>query len=82
MRSDDDVRRALNHCNVVINLLGAHSETWNYRFEEVHIDFAARIARLAKESGSVQRLVHVSCLGAAPDAPSRRLQTKVSGACL
>lgn len=40
------------------------------------MDIAQRIAEAAADSGVCQRFIHVSCLGASPDAPSRRLQTK------
>ena len=82
MRSDEAVRHAISRSNVVINCLGADKETMNYSFEEVHIDFAERIARLSAESEVLERLLHVSCIAATPDAPSRRLTTKVPSACL
>ena len=64
--------------NLVINLIGADIETWNYTYEEVHVDIPARIARAAKELG-VERVLHFSALGAAATAPSRRLRTKAAG---
>lgn len=41
------------------------------------MDIAQRIAQAAADSGVCERFIHVSCLGASSDAPSRRLQTKV-----
>ncbi|KAL4432884.1 hypothetical protein ABPG77_008210 [Micractinium sp. CCAP 211/92] len=79
IRDDDAVRRALSRSNVVINCVGAAQETWNYKFEEVHIEWPARLARLVKEAGGVERMIHLSALGAEPDAPSRRLRTKAAG---
>lgn len=79
IRDDDAIRHAISRSNLVINLIGADVETWNYSFEEVHADIPARIARLVKERGGVERFVHFSCLGAAPDAPSRRLRSKAAG---
>ena len=38
-----------------------------------------RIAKCVHEHGGIQRFFHVSCLGAAPDAPSKRLRTKAAG---
>lgn len=78
IRDDDQIRRALSRSNLVLNFIGADQETWNYGFEEVHVDIPARIARISKEMG-IERVVHFSALGATPDAPSRRLRTKAAG---
>ena len=77
MRSDEAVREAISRSNVVVNCLGADKETMNFSYEEVHVDFAERIARACADSEVLERLLHVSCLAASPDAPSRRLTTKV-----
>jgi NADH dehydrogenase (ubiquinone) 1 alpha subcomplex subunit 9 len=79
IRDEDAVRRAISRSNVVINMVGSAQETWNYKFEEVHIEWPARLARAIKESGKVERFIHLSCLGAEADAPSRRLRTKAAG---
>ena len=76
--NDDHIRRALSRSNLVLNFIGAQQETWNYTFEQVHIDIPARIARIAKEMG-IERMVHFSALGAENTAPSRRLRTKAAG---
>ncbi|CAF4813331.1 unnamed protein product, partial [Rotaria magnacalcarata] len=60
------IRRALQHSNVVINLIGRSSETRNYSFDDVHVKLAGTIARLARECG-VQRLIHFSALNASPN---------------
>lgn len=80
MRSDEAVRQAISRSNVVVNCLGADKETMNFSYEEVHVEFAERIARACAESDVLERLLHVSCLAASPDAPSRRLTTKVTHA--
>ena len=77
MRSDEAVREAISRSNVVVNCLGADKETMNFSYEEVHVEFAERIARACADSEVLERLLHVSCLAASPDAPSRRLTTKV-----
>ena len=167
IRDEDQISRAIAKSNVVINLIGADQETWNYGFEEVHVDiprvrqggtqrcsswgarprfphsqapgqpapipgctaivkmqalgchagvtphwshsllwlmlpvlllrlllrrrrfrcrpvlpwlhWLQRIAKAVKENGGVQRFIHVSALGASPDAPSKRLRTKAAG---
>lgn len=79
VRDDALLRKAVSQSNVVINLMGIERETPRFRFEEVHIDVARRVAEAAKDSGVCERLVHVSCLGSSADAPSRRLRTKAAG---
>ncbi len=78
IRDDDQIRHAISRSNLVLNFIGADQETWNYGFEEVHVDIPTRIARISKELG-VERVVHFSALGATADAPSRRLRTKAAG---
>jgi NADH dehydrogenase (ubiquinone) 1 alpha subcomplex subunit 9 len=78
-RDDDFIRKAVSQSNVVINLIGEERETPRFKFDEVHVDIAQRIAEAAADSGVCQRFIHVSCLGASADAPSYRLQTKAAG---
>ena len=47
-------------------------------FERVHVALPERLARACQRRG-VRRLVHVSALGAAADAPSRYLRSKARG---
>ena len=77
VRDEGLVRKAVSQSNVVINLIGAEYETPRFKFEDVHIAAARRIAEAAKAVGA-ERLVHISCLGASEDSPSRRLRTKVT----
>ena len=77
LRNDAHLKETMKRSNVIINLLGLAKETPNFSFEDVHIDAARRIATLAAEAGVAERLIHVSCLGASENAPSRRLRTKV-----
>jgi NADH dehydrogenase (ubiquinone) 1 alpha subcomplex subunit 9 len=41
-RSDEAVARAISQSNVVINLIGADRETWNYSYEDVHVGITGR----------------------------------------
>jgi hypothetical protein len=77
LRDDLHIKDAIKRSNVVINLIGADRETWNYSFEDVHIDAAARIAQAAADNPLTERFIHFSCIGAREDAKSRRLKTKV-----
>lgn len=79
IRDEDMVARSISRSNLVINCVGAAQETWNYGFEEVHIEWPARLARAIKENGGVERVIHISSLGAEHDAPSRRMRTQAAG---
>ncbi len=69
--------RMLRDTDVVINLVailhGSEAE-----FEHVHVRLPARLAAACASAG-VRRIVHVSALGAAADAPSRYLRSKARG---
>ena len=80
VRDDSLIAKAVSQSNVVINLIGAEFETPRFSFEDVHVTAARRIAEAAKAAGA-ERLVHISCLGASEDSPSRRLRTKVRPIC-
>lgn len=79
IRNTDMVKHAISRSNVVINLIGATKETWNYDFQEVHVDIPRRIAEAVAENSGVERFMHMSCLAATADAPSKRLRTKAEG---
>ena len=51
--------RAVSRSNLVINCVGADQETWNYGFEEVHVDWPARLAKAVKAAGGVERVIHM-----------------------
>lgn len=78
VRDQEAVKRAVEGVDVVINVLGADHETWNYTFEDVHVKWAETLAT-ACEDAKVERLLHFSALGASEGAPSRRLRTKHAG---
>lgn len=64
LRDETSIRKAIKYSNVVINLVGRDWETKNFKFKDVHVDGARRLARLAKEAG-VERFIHVSALNCA-----------------
>jgi len=63
LMDDDSIMKAMKHSNVVVNLIGRDFETRNFSFQQVHVEGAARIARLAREAG-VERFVHFSAMNA------------------
>jgi uncharacterized protein YbjT (DUF2867 family) len=62
---------------VVVNLVAVLHGT-EARFEQVHVQLPRTIVA-ACQTGGVQRIVHVSALGAALDAPSMYLRSKARG---
>lgn len=67
-------------CQAVINLVGVLNEGRGagHRFEDAHVKLPERIIAACRTAG-VERLLHMSALGASPDAPSRYQQTKAGG---
>src|SRR4051794_25178304 len=74
---EDQVRRALSGAEAVVDLVGIGRER-GQSFGAVHVDGAAGVARLAAAAGAA-RLLHVSALGVAEDAPSAADRTKAAG---
>jgi NADH dehydrogenase len=72
------VHRAVIGADLVVNCVGILSEGREGDFQRVHADGAGRVARLAAESG-VSRLVHISAIGADPNAASQYAATKGRG---
>ncbi|KAG9491051.1 hypothetical protein GDO78_006419 [Eleutherodactylus coqui] len=77
-KNSDSTRQALQHSNVVINLVGKEWETWNSSFEDVFVNIPRRIASLAREAG-VEKFIHVSHLNADLKSPSKLLRNKALG---
>ncbi len=68
--------KALDGANIVINLIGQDADSRHFALEDVHETGAEIIAKAAAAAG-VERLIHVSALGASVDSPSRFLKSKV-----
>lgn len=77
---DDEptVARALVGAEFAVNLVGILVERRSGDFRRVHAAGAETVAKLASAEG-VQRLVHVSAIGADPQSPSRYAATKGEG---
>ena len=78
IRDDDSVRAAMTGAEAVINCVGTFDAKGKNNFGAVQHEGAARIARIAAETG-VARMVHISAIGAGADAPSVYGKTKGLG---
>jgi uncharacterized protein YbjT (DUF2867 family) len=63
--------------DAVVNLVAILHGT-SFEFQRTHVDLVKKIVQACLDSG-VTRLVHVSALGAASDAPSMYQRTKAAG---
>ena len=65
----------VRRCDAVVNLVGILHEQGRETFDHAHVELARKVVTACLGSG-VARLVHMSALAAAPDAPSRYLRSK------
>ncbi len=77
LHDDAQLARLVAGCGAVVNLV-AVLQGDERRFRHVHVELPRRIAAACRTAG-VKRLVHVSALGVAEDAPSRYLRSKAQG---
>ncbi|XP_003489411.1 NADH dehydrogenase [ubiquinone] 1 alpha subcomplex subunit 9, mitochondrial [Bombus impatiens] len=63
LRDEESIIRTIKYSNVVINLIGQTYETSNFSFDDVHVEGARTLARLAKKC-NVERFIHMSCINA------------------
>ncbi|GHE22803.1 complex I NDUFA9 subunit family protein [Halomonas urumqiensis] len=78
IRSDADVAMVLEDADAVLNAVSLYRETSTTGFEEIHVEGAGRLAMLAREAG-IERLVHVSGIGASNDSPSAYVRARARG---
>ena len=77
VHNEADLARLMPGHDAVVNLVAVlHGD--EARFEQVHVDLPAKIARAMKKAG-VQRLVQVSALGADAQGPSMYQRSKAQG---
>ena len=77
VHSEADLARLMPGHDAVVNLVAVLHGS-DERFENVHVDLPGKIASAMKKAG-VQRLVHVSALGADPQGPSMYQRSKARG---
>ena len=78
VRDEGSLERAFAGSRAVVNAVGLYAEAGDETFEAVHVDGAARAARAASRSG-VERLVHVSGIGASDASPSSYVRARAAG---
>lgn len=77
VHDDGQLRGLLQGQDLVFNLIAILHGS-EAAFERVHVALPRRLAAACRELGP-RRLIHVSALGAAADAPSRYLRSKARG---
>lgn len=78
IRDDDSVRAVMVGADAVVNCVGTFDRRGKNSFDAIQHKGAERIARIAAEQG-VERLVHVSAIGADPDGDSLYARSKGLG---
>lgn len=78
IRDDASVRMTMRGSDAVVNCVGILNALGRNGFEAVQAAGAARIARIAAETG-VSKLVHISALGADAEGESLYGRTKAAG---
>ena len=78
IRDDSSVESVLGGAEAVVNCVGVLAESGRNTFQAVQAGGAERIARLAA-AGGVNRMVHVSAIGANANATSQYAKTKAAG---
>ena len=78
IRDDASVAAAMRGAQAVVNCVGTFDSKGRNNFGAIHNDGAARVARLAAQSG-IARLVHLSALGADAGGDSDYARTKAAG---
>ncbi len=77
LHDDAQLARLVAGCDAVVNLV-AVLQGDEQRFRHVHVELPRRVAAACRTAG-VKRLVHVSALGVAENAPSQYLRSKAQG---
>jgi len=78
VRDPQSVAKAVEGSTAVINLVGVLSEAGHQKFDAIHVEGAANVARAAAQAGCLG-LAHVSAIGADPESQAGYARTKGLG---
>jgi uncharacterized protein YbjT (DUF2867 family) len=78
IRFPDSIKAATEGAVAVVNAVGILAERGRQSFQAVHVDGAADVASIAAAEG-VERLVHISAIGADAESDSHYFHTKAKG---
>lgn len=78
VRDPGSVARAVAGSTAVVNLVGILAESGQQKFDAVHVEGAANVARAAAEAGC-RAMVHVSAIGADAQSQAGYARTKALG---
>ncbi|KUJ73589.1 complex I NDUFA9 subunit family protein [Ruegeria profundi] len=78
IRDDASVAAVMHGADAVVNCVGVLNELGKNAFDAVQADGAARIARIAADQG-VERMVHISAIGADAGSNSAYARSKADG---
>jgi uncharacterized protein YbjT (DUF2867 family) len=76
--NDESVIHAVAGGFAVVNAVSLYVERGSATFKSVHVEAAARVAKFSREAG-VQRLAHVSGIGADPQSHSSYIRSRADG---
>ena len=74
----DEVKKAIDNSDIVINLCGILYENRKQKFNTIHADLPETVANLCTQS-SVKKFIHVSAIGASKESKSKYQQSKFLG---
>ena len=78
LRNAESVIRAIDGADAVINLVGILHPTRKQSFDNVHVKGARNVAQACARAG-IERLVHVSAVGADAESSSKYARSKAAG---
>jgi uncharacterized protein YbjT (DUF2867 family) len=78
VQNEPQVVAALAGSYAVVNCVSLYVESGHNTFRALYVDAAARLSRLAREAG-VDRLAHISGIGADPNSSSRSIRARAQG---
>jgi uncharacterized protein YbjT (DUF2867 family) len=78
VHSPADLDRVLAGSDAVINLVGILHPSQRNSFERIHAQLPEKVAQACRRAG-IERLLHMSALGAHADAPSAYQRSKADG---